>query len=117
LAKTPIWLALDMDGDGALTVADAEAIVTRLPDWAAMAYFYPGDAFISFLLKYDATLGLARHFEIKPEWYGGLFSAFISVVVWIVAALILIRVATIVGRGLYWLRTLKKRRRMRARLP
>ena len=59
MAKSPIGLALDMDGDGALTPDDARAILARLPDWAAHAYFYPGDAFISFLLKYDATLGLA----------------------------------------------------------
>ncbi len=106
-----------MDGDGALTLDDARAILARLPDWAAEAYFYPGDSFISFLLKYDATLGLARHFEIKPEWYGGAFSAFISVVVWIVVLLVLVRVARLTGRGFYWLKTMKKRRRVRARLP
>ncbi len=106
-----------MDGDGALTLDDARAILARLSDWAAEAYFYPGDSFISFLLKYDATLGLARHFEIKPEWYGGAFSAFISAVAWIVVLLVLVRVARLIGRGLYWLRTTKKRRRLRARLP
>lgn len=106
-----------MDGDGALTLDDARAVLTRLPDWAAQAYFYPGDSFISFLLRYDATLGLARHFEIKPEWYGGAFSAFISAVVWIVVLLVLVRVGGIMGRGLYWLKTMKKRRRLRARLP
>ncbi len=106
-----------MDGDGVLTLDDARAILTRLPDWAAMAYFYPGDAFISFLLRYDATLGLARHFEIKPEWHGGAFSASISALAWIVVLLILVMVARLMGRGLYWLKTMKKRRRLRARLP
>ena len=117
MAKPPTRLALDMDGDGALTLDDARAVLARLPDWAAQAYFYPGDSFISFLLRYDATLGLARHFEIKPEWYGGAFSAFISAVVWIVVLLVLIRVGGIMGRGLHWLKTMKKRRRFRARLP
>ena len=117
MAKPPIRLALDMDGDGALTLDDARAVLTRLPDWAAQAYFYPGDSFISFLLKYDATLGLARHFEIKPEWYGGAFSGFISAVVWIVVLLVLVRAGGIMGRGLHWLKTMKKRRRFRARLP
>ncbi len=106
-----------MDGDGALTLDDARAILTRLPDWAAMAYFYPGDSFISFLLRYDATLGLARHFEIKPEWYGGAFSALVSAPAWIVVLLVLVSVARVMGRGLYWLKTMKKRRRFRARLP
>ncbi len=117
MAKPPIRLALDMDGDGALTLDDARAILTRLPDWGTQAFFYPGDSFISLLLKYDATLGLARHFEIKPEWYGGAFSASISAVAWIVVLLVLVRVARLIGHGLYWLRTAKKRRRLRARLP
>ena len=117
MAKTPIGLALDMDGDGALTLDDARAILTRLPGWAAEAYYYPGDSLISFLLKYDATLGLARHFEIKPEWYGGAFSASISALVWIVVLIFLVCVARIMGHGLYWLKTMKKRRRFRARLP
>lgn len=106
-----------MDGDGALTLDDAQAILTRIPDWAAQAYFYPGDSFISFLLKYDATLGLARYFEIKPEWYGGAFSALVSAPVWIVVLLILVWVARLIGHGLHWLRTLRKRKRLRARLP
>ena len=106
-----------MDGDGVLTLDDARAILTRLPDWAAHAYFYPGDSLISFLLKYDATLGLARHFEIKPEWYGGAFSASISALVWIVVLVFLVMVARVIGHGLYWLKTMKKRRRFRARLP
>lgn len=117
MAKTPIELALDMDGDGALTLDDARAILTRLPDWAAHAYYYPGDSLISFLLRYDATLGLARHFEIKPEWHGGAFSASVSALVWIVVLIFLVCVARIMGHGLYWLRTMKKRRRFRARLP
>ncbi len=117
LAKTPIGLALDIDGDGALTLADARAIGTRLPGWAAEAYFYPGDSLISFLLKYDATLGLARHFEITPEWHGGAFSALVSAPVWIVVALVLVMVARVIGHGLYWLKTMRKRRRFRARLP
>ena len=106
-----------MDGDGALTPDDARAILARLPDWAAHAFFYPGDAFISFLLKYDATLGLAGYFEIKPEWHGGGFSGFVSVVAWIAALLVLVSAGGIIGRGLYWLKTMKKRRRFRARLP
>jgi len=106
-----------MDGDGALTLVDARAILARLSDWAAEAYFYPGDSLISFLLKYDATLGLARHFEIKPEWYGGTFSALVSAPAWIVVLLVLVSVARVMGRGLYWLKTMKKRRRFRARLP
>ena len=106
-----------MDGDGVLTLDDARAVLTRLPDWAAQAYFYPGDSLISFLLKYDATLSLARQFEIKPEWHGGAFSASISAVAWIVALLVLVRVARLMGHGLYWLKTMKKRRRLRARLP
>ena len=117
MAETPIGRLLDMDGDGALTLDDARAILTRLPDWAAQAYFYPGDSLISFRLKYDATLGLARRFEIKPEWHGGVFSAFISLVAWIVVLLVLVSVARLIGRGLYWLRTMKKRKRLRARLP
>ena len=117
MAKTPIGLALDMDGDGALTPDDARAILARLPDWAAHAFFYPGDAFISFLLKYDATLGFAGYFEIKPEWHGGGFSGFVSVVAWIAALLVLVSAGGIIGRGLYWLKTMKKRRRFRARLP
>ena len=106
-----------MDGDGALTLDDARAILARLPDWGTQAYFYPGDSLISFLLKYDATLGLARHFEIKPEWYGGAFSALVSAPVWIVVLLVLLMVARLIGRCLYWLKTMKKRRRFRARLP
>ncbi len=117
MAKPPIRLALDFDGDGALTLDDALAFLARLPDWAAQAYFYPGDSLISFLLKYDATLGLARHFEIKPEWYGGAFSALVSAPVWIAVLLILVRVARLIGRGLHCLRTMKMRRRLRARLP
>ncbi len=106
-----------MDGDGVLTLDDARAILTRLPGWAAEAYYYPGDSLISFLLKYDATLGLARHFEIKPEWYGGAFSALVSALAWIVVLLVLLMVARLMGHGLYWLKTMKKRRRFRARLP
>ena len=39
MAKPPIRLALDMDGDGALTLDDARAVLTRLPDWASMNGF------------------------------------------------------------------------------
>ena len=67
MAETPIGRLLDMDGDGALTLDDARAILTRLPDWAAQAYFYPGDSLISFLLKYDATLGLALAISQKLD--------------------------------------------------
>ena len=72
-------LALDVNGDGRLTIGDVWA-------WLEHLLFMPGDAALSLLLTYAPTL--AEFFELSPDNYGSPFSKFVSIGVWLLVLIL-----------------------------
>jgi hypothetical protein len=70
------WLSFstDMNADGEFTFTDVWL-------WIVHVFFMPGDAVIWSVLSYAPWL--ARFLELGASSYGGLFSAIVSVVIWL----------------------------------
>jgi hypothetical protein len=66
----------DMNGDGTLSGSDVSL-------WAQWLYFMPGDAFIAQIGPTD----LGRLLGLTPASFGGIASACISAVLWLLALL------------------------------
>ena len=70
----------DMDHNYSITISDVWL-------WFQWLYFYPGDAFIYFII--NKVTPLSNFFEITYNNYGGFLSGFISFIFWILALLII----------------------------
>lgn len=70
------WLSFsrDMNADGEFTFTDGWL-------WLVHAFFIPGDAVVWAMLGYVPWLG--RFLELGTQSYGGLFSAIVSVPIWL----------------------------------
>lgn len=65
----------DMNHDGSFTISD-------VIKWLGWFFFYPGDRCIKFMVEY--TPGLAKFFEVSYRNYGGIVSATISGLFWLI---------------------------------
>ena len=65
----------DMNRDGSFTISD-------VLEWFEWIFFYPGDRCIKFLV--ENIPGLAKFFEVSYKNYGGIFSATISALFWVI---------------------------------
>ena len=73
--QRPWRFAVDMNGDGVLTIAD-------LGQWAHWLFFMPGDAFIA---QFGPT-GVGGFLELSQTSFGGVTSAWISGLAWLLVA-------------------------------
>jgi hypothetical protein len=81
-ANAPDWLsfALDMNADGRFTVTDAWL-------WVVQLFFVPGNAVLWLLLTY--VPGFASFLELGSGSYNGLFTAIVSVAIWLFAVVMI----------------------------
>lgn len=72
----PEWLSfmLDMNSDGRFTVSDAWL-------WAVQLFFVPGNSVLWLMLTY--LPGFASFLELGSGSYNGLFTAIVSVAIWL----------------------------------
>ena len=64
----------DQNGDGAITMTDVWIITKSL-------FFLPGDGVI-YAAYHENSAGM--FFEITPDFYGGVFSGIVSLLIWLV---------------------------------
>lgn len=74
-----VRLGADINGDGRFTIGD-------LGSWSLEILLLPGDAFLYLLINHFP--GVAGFFELGNEDYGGVFTIWASVVIWLAAIIV-----------------------------